>query len=794
MRGRPRLLRARPDAPFPPTPLPRAGRGEWGIDGVRGLLLWLGVALLALSAVTFTVVTWSHLGDGGRAAVLVGATSAVTALAVACRRRLPSTAEALSALAVTIAAIDWHALRRAGVGAHLSGTAWWAIGAAVLGGMAALIARFVSRRTGHAFMAIAFPTCAVLAVATWAHAPWSVALGLALVAFAIVVALAALHDTITRFTVVLAAVEAAMVWAAAAVAAVIAVGDTHAFGDTLTPAAVMLVVALAPGAATAVRTRRSRPRAEFCALSVGALLAALLVPWWRSVDGNALLLVAAVLGAAAVGLAAAAPRSWRAGTLTAGASFVGAGVVVALGPAFVATLGPLGWLHSAWQGDLDSAAAHRRRRTDLGEDAARLLGDGWRARGRGDRGTARARASSTPGGLRRPSPTQVAGAGALVLLAANLVVFTGAPTVRDACVAASTLTVCVLILSAVVSGVDEQLALVILALASIPAAAALGWATTTPASSVATLAAVLVAASVAVALDRARPPRAAHAALVTGAAITIAGVATAAAGAGHGAPGFAVACVAGVAIVAGAVGLRRFVVEGRTVESVGALGLGCGIAIAALSLDWLAAAFTVTAVLLTLAALRSDRSLYAPAALAAALAATWSWLGAGHVTIVEAYTLPAAAAALALGVVMRSTRPASSWTTVGAAIVLGLGPTTALGIAHDDTARIVIAVIAACLVLLVGARARLQAPLVLGAATLVALALDLLAPEAARLPRWTVLAAAGALLLWTGATFERRREYLRRGDAHAPRLQLTSEGSVGAPDQPAVAAGAAARD
>jgi len=51
---------------------------------------------------------------------------------------------------------------------------------------------------------------------------------------------------------------------------------------------------------------------------------------------------------------------------------------------------------------------------------------------------------------------------------------------------------------------------------------------------------------------------------------------------------------------------------------------------------------------------------------------------------------------------------------------------------------------------------------VLGAATLVALALDLVAPEAARLPRWTVLAAAGALLLWAGATFERRREDLRR--------------------------------
>ncbi|MDQ1455108.1 MAG: hypothetical protein QOH28_728, partial [Actinomycetota bacterium] len=301
-----------------------------------------------------------------------------------------------------------------------------------------------------------------------------------------------------------------------------------------------------------------------------------------------------------------------------------------------------------------------------------------------------------------------------------------------------------------------------LALASIPAVPALGWATTTPTASVSTLVAGLVAAAIAVTLDRARRVRAAHAGLVAGFAITLAGVATSAAGGGRGVAGFAVACVAGVAIAAGAVGLRRFVIEGAVVESVGAAGLVCGLAIAAASPVWLAASLTATAVMLTLGALRSDRSLYPPVALAAALAATWSWLGSAHVTLVEAYTLPAAAAALALGIVTRTTRPASSWTTVAAAIVLGLGPTAALGIAHDDTTRIVVAAIAAFLVLLAGARGRLQAPLVLGAATLVALALDLVAPEAARLPRWTVLAAAGALLLWAGATFERRREDLRR--------------------------------
>jgi hypothetical protein len=550
-----------PGLPFPPTPLPRGGRGEWSIEGVRGLLLWLGVALLALSAVTFTVVTWSRLGDGGRAAVLVGATLAVTALAVACRRRLPSTAEALSALAMAIAAIDWHALRRAGVGAHVSGTAWWAVGAVVLGGMGALVARFVSRRTGHAGMAIAFPAGAVLVVATHAHAPWSVALGLALVAPALVVAFAVLRRSITRLAFVLLRVEAAVVWAAAVVATMIAVGDTHAFPDPLAPGAVLLVVALAPGAAAVMRTRGSRRPGVLPALAVSAVLGALLVPWWRSLDGNALLLVAAVLGTVSVGLAAVAPTSWRPGTLTAGAAFVAPGVAVALGPSLVATFGPLGWLRSVWRGNLDAAA----RTVVAGRTSTTTLHVSWAtvaALAVAAIAVLLARASSAPAGRRDALPAIAAVAGGLALLAANLVVFTGAPTVRDACVVATAITVCVVILSAVLSRVDEKVAFVILALASISTVPALGWATTTPAASVSVLVAGLVAGAVAVVVDRARPLRAAHAALVTGAAITLAGVATAAAGAGRGVPGFAVACVAGVAVAAGAVGLRKFVLVG----------------------------------------------------------------------------------------------------------------------------------------------------------------------------------------------------------------------------------------
>ena len=79
------LGRTPPPALGPPAP----ERQEWSGARVRALLLWLGAALLGISAITFTAVAWSRLGDGGRAALLIATTAAVTALALALRRRLP---------------------------------------------------------------------------------------------------------------------------------------------------------------------------------------------------------------------------------------------------------------------------------------------------------------------------------------------------------------------------------------------------------------------------------------------------------------------------------------------------------------------------------------------------------------------------------------------------------------------------------------------------------------------------------------------------------------------------------
>jgi hypothetical protein len=59
-------------------------------------------------------------------------------------------------------------------------------------------------------------------------------------------------------------------------------------------------------------------------------------------------------------------------------------------------------------------------------------------------------------------------------------------------------------------------------------------------------------------------------------------------------------------------------------------------------------------------------------------------------------------------------------------------------------------------VLLAGAYLRWAAPLVIASVTLLTLAVVNIAPYANAVPRWALFAAAGALLLYLGVTWERR--------------------------------------
>ncbi|MFI8514243.1 SCO7613 C-terminal domain-containing membrane protein [Streptomyces sp. NPDC085460] len=143
------------------------------------------------------------------------------------------------------------------------------------------------------------------------------------------------------------------------------------------------------------------------------------------------------------------------------------------------------------------------------------------------------------------------------------------------------------------------------------------------------------------------------------------------------------------------------------------------------------------------------------------LAAAWVRLAVWGVTVPEAYTLPLTVPALAVGFLRRRRDPsASSWVAYGPGLAATLLPSLAAVWAAPSGARPLLLGAGALAVTLLGARFRLQAPLLLGGTVLALVGLHELAPYAVRLvgalPRWLPPAAAGLLLLAVGATYERR--------------------------------------
>jgi hypothetical protein len=269
---------------------------------------------------------------------------------------------------------------------------------------------------------------------------------------------------------------------------------------------------------------------------------------------------------------------------------------------------------------------------------------------------------------------------------------------------------------------------------------------------------VAVAAAAAAAITRVPALRAADAALAALALTGLAAVIALAAGASPQVAGFSGAVVAGGLLVLGSQA-RRDTIEGIALEVTGAVGMVAGALLAARSPEWLAGTLTVAVPLLAAAGLRGHRTVvYGIAAACAALGAAWAWLFAADVTVVEAYTLPAAALALGLGALARREGPAHSWLTLGPGVILVLAPTLEVAIANNDDGRAIAVGLAALAIVVAGAYRRLQAPIVLGGAALVILGVDKLGPTAVRLPRWLMLAFAGVVLLWIGTTFERRRD------------------------------------
>lgn len=284
------------------------------------------------------------------------------------------------------------------------------------------------------------------------------------------------------------------------------------------------------------------------------------------------------------------------------------------------------------------------------------------------------------------------------------------------------------------------------------------------AGAVSWLAPAFTLVTVGFALAATRPSRHVYgwAALATGAAAVLAWFA--AAGVGANAEGLVLAAMSGIVLVVAC--FKRGSEAAMIVEWLAVIGLSIGSSIAADRSNpaWLAGSLTIASVALAVAAVLPGSLPGHPYLAAATIGGAISaWLATADVRVPEAYTTTWAALALGSGWWLRVQRPVtSSWIAYGPGLVIAFAPTTSIAIAHDELPRTLLAIGGGLVSLAIGAQRRLQAPLLLGAATMAVIGIDAIAPAAAGLPRWIPLAIVGLLLVWVGATAERRLAQARQ--------------------------------
>ncbi len=132
-------------------------------------------------------------------------------------------------------------------------------------------------------------------------------------------------------------------------------------------------------------------------------------------------------------------------------------------------------------------------------------------------------------------------------------------------------------------------------------------------------------------------------------------------------------------------------------------------------------------------------------------------LVASDVEVVEAYTLPFGLALLVGGLwTMRRRGSTSSLSALGPAMTLLLLPSLPLALQEPASQRSVTLFVGALLIMLAGVRWHWKAPFVAGSVVLLVLAITNLGPYAWAVPRWVLIAGAGALLLGIGVSWEDR--------------------------------------
>lgn len=148
------------------------------------------------------------------------------------------------------------------------------------------------------------------------------------------------------------------------------------------------------------------------------------------------------------------------------------------------------------------------------------------------------------------------------------------------------------------------------------------------------------------------------------------------------------------------------------------------------------------------------------------LALVWLQLGQAQVHTAEAYTVPLALLLLGAGLAgahldRRDGGDPGSWIVLGPALLVGLAPTVWFAFARTGTIRPLVGLIAGALVLVGGAAWGKRAMVDIGTVVVVALGLRQIAPVAGEIPNWAAIGATGIVLLAVGATFEQRRRDLK---------------------------------
>jgi hypothetical protein len=475
---------------------------------------------------------------------------------------------------------------------------------------------------------------------------------------------------------------------------------------------------------------------------------AVVLPW--GLPGDQLLLVAAVLSVALVGLAAVLPPGWRRGPLGAGGTVMGLTALVPLAAALVALAVPATTAALPWRGVATIEAERTGAATPAVLLAALVLAGGA------------ALLAAVAGRGRLALPGALAGGLTAVLIAP---------------VALS------LPLVAVLAGLGALTAVAAALPSRWTGGLALGLAGLTVAWSLASRPATLtvlagLAVLAAAVAGGGRPVATRTVAAGTG-VLALAGEAAAvplAAGSTVRPAGFLLLGVVAAATGTAAALRRTAPAEALAVELAAVPAAAAGLALAA-TRGWTAsAAFGVLGAILAAAALRPDRRPLAYPAAAAVQLAGWIALATGGISTPEAYTVPLSLLLLAVGLLRRRPGPAtpSSWLAYGPALTVTAGPSLVAALAGGTDLRPLLLGTAAVATVLLGARARLRAPLAVGAAVLGVLALHELGPAlaglTADLPRWLPPALGGALLLAVGSTYERRLADLRRARAAYARL------------------------